>query len=80
MDDPLVEAMGRMFDERPPTIGVEGHIVGIEKNFTEKNMKMRILVSAMDSIFSALVVEDVVEVATLISIIRMEGIVQPVAE
>jgi hypothetical protein len=47
----------------------------IQKNFTEKNPEMRILVSAMNSIPSAMVVEFMVMVTTLISIICVEGIV-----
>jgi hypothetical protein len=52
-----------------PRLEVEGYIIMIQKNLTAKNPEMRILVSAMNSIPSAMAVEVMVMVATLISII-----------
>jgi hypothetical protein len=59
---------------------VEGYIIAIQKNFTEKNPEMRILVSAMNSTPSAMGIEVMVMVAALISIIRVEGIVHTDSE
>jgi hypothetical protein len=63
-----------------PRLEVEGYIIMIQKNLTAKNPEMRILVSAMNSIPSAMAVEVMVMVATLISIIWVEGIVHMDAE
>jgi uncharacterized membrane protein YecN with MAPEG domain len=57
-----------------------GYIIVIQKNLTEKNPEMRILVLAMDLIASAMAVEVMVVVATLISIIHVEGVVHTNAE
>jgi hypothetical protein len=58
-----------------PRQEVECYIIVILKNFIEKDSEMRILVSAMNLISSAMAVEVTVVVATLISIIRVEGVV-----
>jgi hypothetical protein len=63
-----------------PRQEVEGYIIVIQKNLTAKHLKMRILFSAMNSIPSAMVIEVMVMVATLISIICMEGVVHTDAE
>jgi hypothetical protein len=53
---------------------VEGYIIVIHKNFTEKNPEMRIMVSAINSIPSAMAIEVMVVLVMLISIICVEGI------
>jgi hypothetical protein len=58
-----------------PRQEVDDYIIMIQMNLTAKNPEMRILVSVMSLIPSAMVVEVMVMVATLISIICMEGIV-----
>jgi hypothetical protein len=58
-----------------PRQKVKGYIIVIQKNFTEKNPEMIILVSAMNSIPSALAIKVMVVFATLSSIIRVEGVV-----
>jgi hypothetical protein len=63
-----------------PRQEVEGYIIMIQKNLTAKNPEMRILVLAMNLIPSAMVVEVMVMVATLISIICEEGVVHTDAE
>jgi hypothetical protein len=57
-----------------PQQEVEGCIIVIQKNLTVKNPEMRILVSTMNSIPSAMAIEVMVMVTMLISIIRMEGV------
>jgi hypothetical protein len=57
-----------------PQQEVEGYIIIIQKNLTMKNPEMRILVSAMNSIPFVMAVEVMVMVATLISIICVEGV------
>jgi hypothetical protein len=58
-----------------PSQEVEGYIIVIHKNFTEKNPEMRIMVSAINSIPSAMAIEVMVVLVMLISIIRVEGVV-----
>jgi hypothetical protein len=69
---------GRLMNVCPQEDG--GYIIVIQKNLTEKNPEMRILVLAMDLIASAMAVEVMVVVATLISIIHVEGVVHTNAE
>jgi hypothetical protein len=57
-----------------PRQEVKGYIIVIQKNLTVKNLEIRILVSAMNSIPSAMAIEVMVMVAVLISIIHVEGI------
>jgi hypothetical protein len=54
---------------------LEGYIIMIHKDLTMKNPEMRILVSVMNSIPSAMAVEIMVMVPALILIIRVEGVV-----
>jgi hypothetical protein len=69
MADSLMEAMGRLLDERLPVAGGRR-----ARRDQERSPAMRILVLAMDSIASEMALKDLVVVAMLILIITMVGV------
>jgi hypothetical protein len=76
MDDSLVDAMVGCLMSVFLWQEVKGHIVVTKMKFTEKNLGMRILVLAMDTIASVMDVEVIVVIVVLILIICVEGIVR----